>query len=115
MSEVRFTLSLEDAVSALSIAPYFPFPRVIPVRQYVTMTEAGLCRSEIWFESDPRRTPTCSGCGKRADAIHSTALRRVADLPLAQARIELVIPVRKVRCPRCGVRTERHEFLSPYR
>ena len=115
MSEVRFTLRPEDAVSALSIAPYFPFPRVVPVRQEVTGTEAGGCHSVIVFASDPRRAPVCTGCGKRAGAIHSTATRRVTDLPLAHARVELVIPHRKVRCRRCGVRGERHEFLSPYR
>ena len=115
MSEVRFTLSLEDAVSALSITPYFPFPRVIPVRQEVTTTDAGAGHAVIWFESDPRQRPICSGCGKLRTRIHSTRLRRVADLPFGQAQMELVIPQRKVRCPRCGVRTERHDFLSPYR
>lgn len=73
MSEVRFTLSLEDAVSGLSIAPYFPFPRVIPNRQHVTITEAGVCQSVISFESDPRQAAICCGCGKRAGVIHSTA------------------------------------------
>jgi transposase len=102
-------------VSALSIAPYFPFPRVIPVRQQVTTNDAGGCHSEIWFESDPQRRPVCSECGKPAGHVHSTTMRRVVDLPLAQARVALVIPQRKVRCRRCGVRTERHEFLSPFR
>src|SRR5688572_16069342 len=112
MSEVRFTLSLEDAVSARSIAPYFPFPRVVPVRQEVT-EHIGSTQSVIWFEGDPRWSPVCSGCGKRAGHVHSTTMRRVMDLPLAQARVDLVVPQRKVRCPRCGVRTERHEFLAP--
>jgi Helix-turn-helix domain of transposase family ISL3/zinc-finger of transposase IS204/IS1001/IS1096/IS1165 len=115
MSEVRFTLSLEDAVSALSIAPYFPFARVIPVRQQVTMHETGGGSGVIWFECDPHRAAVCSGCGKRTAAIHSTVMRRVADLPFAQARIERVIPSRKVRCSGGGVRAERHECLSPYR
>ena len=114
MSEVPFTLSLEDAVSALSIAPYFPFPRVIPVRQEVTENGTSV-ESVIWFEADPHRSPVCSGCGQRTGRVHSTTMRRVVDLPLAQARVGLMVPQRKVRCPRCGVRTERHEFLSPYR
>ena len=102
-------------MSALTIAPYFPFPRVHPVRQEVTGDGIGRCQSVIWFESDSRQSPFCSGCGKRASVIHSIASRRVSDLPLAGARVELVIPLRKVRCPRCGVRTEHLEFLSPYR
>lgn len=114
-SEVRFTLRPEDAVSALSIGPYFSFPRVVPVRQEVTTTEAGDCHSVISFESDRRRPAVCTGCGKRTRAIHSITLRRVTDLPLAHARVELVIPHRKVRCRHCGVRAEHHEFLPPSR
>lgn len=116
MSEVRFTLSLEDAMSALSIAPYFPFLRVMPVRQEITIDDVtGAGQSVIEFESDSRRRPICSGCGKPRRSVHSTVLRRVTDLPLSGVRVELVLPQRKVRCPRCGVRTERYEFLSSYR
>ncbi len=115
MSKSHSCSGLEDAVSALSIAPYFPFPRVLPVRQEVSGGEAGSCQSVIWFESDSRHSPVCSGCGQRVRIVHSIAMRRVADLPLAHARVELIIPQRKLRCPRCGVRTESLEFLSPYR
>ncbi len=115
ISEVPFTLGLEDAVSALSIAPYFPFPRVTPVAQQLTTDAAGVVHSQITFEADPRRRPVCSACGTRTRAVHSTTVRRVMDLTLAGARTELAIPQRKVRCARCGVRSERHEFLAPYR
>lgn len=115
MSKSHSRSGLEDAVSALSIAPYFPFPRVLPIRQEVSGDDFGFCQSVIWFESDSRRSPVCSGCGQRVRIVHSIAMRRVADLPLAHARVELVIPLRKLRCPRCGVRAERLEFLSPYR
>jgi transposase len=103
-------------VSALSIAPYFPFPRVMPVRQDVTIDESrGTGQSIVWFESDPRRRPVCSGCGQPVRSVHSTTMRHLNDLPLGGARVEVVIPQRKVRCPRCGIRSERHECLSPYR
>lgn len=102
-------------MSALSIAPYFPFSRVVPVRQELTTSERGPVRSVIWFANAHRHVPICSGCGHRVAAVHSQEMRRVADLPLAHAQVELLIPVRKLRCPRCGVRRERHEFLSPYR
>jgi transposase len=115
MSEVPFTLSLEDAVSDLSIAPYFPFPRVIPVAQQLTTDAAGVVHSQITFAADPRCRPVCAGCGTRTRAIHSTTVRHVMDLALAGARTELTIPQRKVCCARCGVRSERHEFLAPYR
>lgn len=100
-------------MSALSIAPYFPFPRVIPVRQRLTRDVAGEMYSEITFEA-PRR-PVCSGCGQPRRAIHSTIVRAVRDPPLAGVPVVLTLPLRKVRCPRCGVRTEQHEFLATYR
>ncbi|CAN5153625.1 hypothetical protein BH09GEM1_BH09GEM1_41140 [soil metagenome] len=55
------------------------------------------------------------GAGRGARAVHSTAMRRVMDLSLAGVRTELLLPQRKVRCRRCGVRTERACVLSPYR
>ena len=115
MSDVPFTLSLEDAVSALSIAPYFPFPRVVPIAQHLTTNVDGVMQSQITFEADPRCRPKCSRCGRRTRAVHSTAVRHVRDLALAGTRTELVIPQRKLRCSRCGVRSEHHEFLAPYR
>ena len=102
-------------MSALSIAPYFPFPRVIPVTQELTTDATGVVQSEITFEVDPSRRAVCSGCGQRRRAVHSTTMRSVSDLPLAGVRVALVMPQRKVRCPRCGIRTERHEFLAPHR
>jgi len=54
MSEVRFTRRPDDAASARSIAPYFPFPRVIPVRQHLTMTDGSVCQRVIAFDSHPR-------------------------------------------------------------
>lgn len=102
-------------MSALSIAPYFPFPRVIPVEQQLASDPAGVIRGLIIFEPDPRRRPVCSGCGRKTRSVHSTSLRRVLDLSLAGTRTELLVPRRKLRCRRCGVRSERHEFLALHR
>jgi transposase len=84
------------------------------VSQELTADAQGGLESVLGFESDPH-PPICSGCGHRVRRIHSVSVRAVRDLPLAQARVTLMIPQRKVRCRRCGVRTERHDFLSPYR
>ncbi len=102
-------------MSALSIAPYFPFPRVTPVAQDLTTGPDGVVHSQITFEPDPRRRPVCSGCGRKTRSVHSTSVRRVMDLSLAGARTELLVPRRKLRCRRCGVLSERHDFLAPYR
>lgn len=113
MSEVPFTLRLEGAVSALSIVPYFPFPRVRLVHQEVRDDGAGGVESILWFTA--AGLPRCSGCGHRGRRIHSVSVRAIRDLPLGHARVTLMIPHRKLRCRRCGVRTECHDFLSPYR
>jgi transposase len=84
------------------------------VRQELTADAQDGLQSVLWFEPDSQR-PLCSGCGHGVRRIHSVAVRAVRDLPLAHARVTLMIPQRKVRCRRCGVRTECHDFLSPYR
>lgn len=101
-------------MSALSTAPYFPFAGVFPLTQVVEQVGTGQ-QSLITFAPDPGVTPMCSGCGREVEPIHSYQMRRVRDLSLAQARVELDVPHRKVRCPECGIRTEAHDFLDPFR
>jgi len=101
-------------VSALSVAPYFPFPGVFPSSQMVT-DEGPRAHSLIHFDLDLTHLPRCSGCGQRAEPIHSYHQRRIRDLSLAHATVELLIPHRKVRCPDCGIRIEAHDFLDPFR
>lgn len=101
-------------MSVLSLAPYYPFAGVQPVHQVVEPARPSP-RSLITFAADTRATPVCSGCGRGVDMVHSYHVRRVRDLSLAQARVELDIPHRKVRCPDCGIRIEVHEFLDPFR
>ncbi len=115
VSKPAFTLSPEDAVSALSIAPYYPFAGVIPLRQELQEGNGSAAQSRIWFASDPYALPRCSGCLQFAPAVHRYRLRRVRDLNLAHATVELLIPHRMVRCSRCGIRAEVHDFLSPFR
>lgn len=101
-------------MSALSLAPYYPFAGVHPVQQVVEAT-GPRAHSLITFASDGHVDPRCSECGRGVEAVHSYHLRRVRDLSLAQARVELEIPHRKVRCPDCGIRAESHDFLDPFR
>ena len=101
-------------MSTLSIAPYFPFPRVLPIFQTV-VDQGSTARSRITFAADPDEIPQCSGCGEPVEAVHSYHVRRLRDLRLAHAVVELDVPHRKVRCPRCGIRTEGHDFFDPFR
>lgn len=114
LSKTQLSLSSEVTVSALSIAPYFPFPRVVPVHQEVRVL-GDLTQSVITFEPLPGMLPRCSGCGEVAEPVHSYGTRVLRDLHLAHAVVEVVIPNRKLRCPSCGIRTEAHDFADPYR
>ena len=54
----------------------------------------------------------CGGCGISIREVHSWTERRVRDLPWGTWPVWLVIEVHRVRCPRCGVRTERLPFVT---
>lgn len=114
LSKTQLRPSSEVAVSTLSIAPYFPFSRVLPVHQRIQDLGDGT-RSVITFEPIPGIPPHCSGCGEVTETIHSYGTRALRDLHLAHAVVEVVIPNRKLRCPRCGIRIEAHDFADPYR
>jgi transposase len=102
-------------VSDLSIARYFPFARVVPVDQAVvelaTHVEAVITLAPI-----KGALPFCSVCGENGGRLHVYATRRVRDLNLAHARVNLVVPNRKLNCANCKtIRTEGHSFLGSYR
>lgn len=59
-----------------------------------------------------RRYP-CSGCGGRTGRVRSTRDRTWDDVPWAAHPVTLVYAQRRVRCRRCGIRTERIEFADP--
>lgn len=59
-----------------------------------------------------RRYP-CSGCGGRVSRVRSVRDRTWDDLPWAAHPVTLVYGQRRVRCRRCGIRTERVEFAEP--
>lgn len=53
------------------------------------------------------RKLVCSGCGKRVSEIVETYEREVRDLPWSEYRATVVIELYRVRCPECGIRTEK--------
>jgi len=57
------------------------------------------------------RKLVCSGCGKRVGVIVETYEREVRDLPWSQYRATVVIELHRVRCPDCGIKTEKVEQL----
>jgi transposase len=67
----------------------------------------------IWVrQASSRPFYSCSGCGIGSERVHSARERRVRDLPWGQWKVWLVIEVHRVDCRRCGVCTERIDFLE---
>src|SRR6266568_5054287 len=54
----------------------------------------------------------CGGCGISVREIHSWTERRIRDLPWGTWAVWLRVEVHRVRCRRCGVRTERLPFVN---
>lgn len=55
---------------------------------------------------------TCSGCGIDVAGVHDWSERRVRDVPWGEWKVWLVVEIHRVRCPRCGVKKERLDFLE---
>jgi transposase len=100
------------AMSALSIAKYFPFPRVRIIDQSVCL-KATQARIEVL--PDQRFHPICHICGQRSGHIHSWAQRTIRDLNLALARVWLDCWYRKIFCRQCRrILIEDLELFLPY-
>ena len=55
---------------------------------------------------------TCGGCGIDVTDVHDLSERTVRDLPWGGWRVFLIVEIHRVRCRRCGVKTERLSFLD---
>ena len=60
---------------------------------------------------DDRIPPVCSGCDHACFLVHDVHRRRVREAPLLIYRVELEVPVRRLRCPVCGPTRERIDWL----
>ena len=60
-----------------------------------------------------KRRGRCSECAA-VGPIHDAQLRRVRDLPVFEAPVELIVPRLRVLCPNCGPKLERLDWLEPY-
>ena len=67
---------------------------------------------KLWVRrKSGNRKLVCSGCGRRVTEFHEVYEREVRDLPCFQYRTTVVIELYRVRCPDCGIKTERVEQL----
>jgi transposase len=53
------------------------------------------------------RKLVCSGCGRKLSQVHDLYEREVRDLPCFEYRTTVVIELYRVRCPHCGIKTEK--------
>jgi transposase len=67
----------------------------------------------IHIERSGRRAPICSGCKRPTSKRRDWKIRAWDDLPWAGHPVTLIGPVYRLRCPRCGIRTERIPFADP--
>lgn len=62
---------------------------------------------------DPATSARCSGCDQPCRLIHDSTMRTIRDRDLFEYRVWLKVPIRRVRCPRCGVTREALSWLAP--
>ena len=89
--------------------------RILGLTGYVAYAygfEDSTGRLTIRVRQDRRnRYYTCSGCGISVAETVDVKERTVRDIPCSLWQVFLVVEVHRVRCRRCGVKTERLPFL----
>ncbi|RPH20379.1 ISL3 family transposase [Buttiauxella warmboldiae] len=65
----------------------------------------------ITLRPDPGFAPSCRRCGCSDCAVHDVSVRRVRERDLLHWRVTLQLPVRRLRCFRCGIVTESISWL----
>ena len=99
-------------MSGLSIAQYFPFPRIRIVQQQLWANA-----ERAWIEAvpDKRFQPICHICGSKGIHVHSHEKRLVRDLNFASTRIWIRCQYRKLICPHCQrILIEDLDLFDPY-
>jgi transposase len=65
-------------------------------------------RLKLWVRrKSGNRKLVCSGCGRKLAEAYDTYEREVRDLPCFEFRTTVVVELYRVRCPDCGVKTEK--------
>lgn len=100
-------------MGTLAVSKYFPSDRMVIEGQQVS-EEAG--EAIIRARPDKRFTPICYECGERAEGIQSWHERRIRDLDLASAEVEIECEYRTIRCGNCeGYHVEDLQFFDRYK
>lgn len=67
---------------------------------------------EVWIRPRRGSRPVCSGCGRRRPGYDTLPVRRFEFVPLWGLAVFLVYALRRVNCPRCGVKVEQIPWAS---
>src|SRR5712692_11506569 len=87
--------------------------RLIGYEAYAHELDETTSRLTLWVRQGAAEPYyTCGGCGISIRDVHSWTERRVRDLPWGTWQVWLVLEVHRVRCRRCGGRTERLPFVT---
>lgn len=97
-------------MSANNITKLFSFRRIKITKIEVTEQNQVM----IYAEPDRRYIPVCSGCNSQVRSVHSYNQRTIKDLPMSGAEVLIQYTYRTLRCPRCGLKVEYHDFIEPY-
>jgi transposase len=69
-------------------------------------------RLKLWVRRERgNRKLVCSGCGRKLSEVYDIYEREVRDLPCFEFRTTVVIELYRVRCPDCGIKTEKVPLL----
>jgi transposase len=77
-------------------------------RVYRSEVNEGAKTLRLWVRRKRgNRKLECTGCGRRVSEVAEVYEREVRDLPWSEYRTTVVIELYRVRCPDCGVKTEK--------
>src|SRR6202789_1855545 len=77
-------------------------------RVYRSEVNEGAKTLKLWVRRKRgNRKLECSGCGRKLAEVYDSYEREVRDLPCFEFRTTVVIELYRVRCPNCGVKTEK--------
>jgi len=68
----------------------------------------------ITLEPSKTHLPRCNRCRQPCPLIHDRRLRRVRDRDLFDEQVQLVVPIRRLDCLRCGRVSEHIDWLAPF-
>jgi transposase len=80
----------------------------------VSITPLSSAEQLITLAADPAVLARCGRCDRVCHQIHDVTRRRVRDRDLFEYRVWLEIPLRRTRCPDCGVSREKLSWLEQH-